>query len=190
MIVPYAAVIIRLLQGVIYNDDRDRDLWGNLIRYQPDIRDYFERIGVILHVNESEGFAFLKQRKFEPDQDFNLPSLVERRHLSYPVTLLCVLLVEELVKSESKGESARLIVGTEEIKETLRTFLPEKSNEAKLLDSIDTHINKLVEFGFLRELKDSENKYEVKRILKDKVPAETLQELKNKLEEYARQHIE
>ena len=34
-------------------------------------------------------------------------------------------------------------------------FLPEGSNEAKLIDQIETHINKIVELGFLRRLKPS-----------------------------------
>ncbi len=97
------------------------------------------------------------------------------------------MLVEKLIEFDAtEGDSTRLIVDKDEIKEMLRIFLPEKTNEAKIVDNIDENINKLVKYGFLRKLKDTESKYEVKRILKAKVPAETLQEVKSKLEEYAK----
>ncbi len=182
---PYASVIIKLLQGVIYNDDKE--LWDNLVSYQVQIREYFELIGIDVHIYESEGFAFLKQKQFDEGQEIDLPNLIEKRQLSYPVTLLCVLLVEKLVEFDvTGGDSTRLIVDKEELKEMLRIFLPEKTNEAKLFDNIDAHINKLVDYGFLRKLNNAEGKYEVKRILKAKIPADTLQEIKNRLEEYAK----
>jgi len=190
MLAPYASVVIRLLQGVVYNDERDRDIWNSLIKYRADIEEYFEKIGIILRVDESEGFAFLKQRKFEPEENVNIPNLIGRHQLSYPVTLLCVLLAEKLTEFESKGENTMLVLDAEEIKEMLRIFLPEKSNEVKLLESIDTHIRKLVDYGFLRELSDIENKYEVKRLLKAMIPAGSLHEIKDRLELYAKQYTE
>lgn len=129
----------------------------------------------------------MKQKQFDEGQEINLPNLIEKRQLSYPVTLLCVLLVEKLVEFDvTGGDSTRLIVDKEELKEMLRIFLPERTNEAKLFDNIDAHINKLVDYGFLRKLNNAESKYEVKRILKAKIPADTLQEIKNRLEEYAK----
>lgn len=182
---PYAPVIIKLLQGVIYNDDKE--LWDNLIKYHVPIKEYFKVIGIDVLIYETEGFAFLKQKQFDEGQEINLPNLIEKRQLSYPVTLLCVLLVEKIIEFDAtEGDSTRLIVDKDEIKEMLRIFLPEKTNEAKLIDNMDENINKLVKYGFLRKLNDTESKYEVKRILKAKVPVETLQEVKSKLEGYAK----
>lgn len=182
---PYAPVIIKLLQGVVYSDDRDA--WDCLINFQVQVKEYFETIGVVLEVHESEGFAFLRQKRFEEEPAVKIPELVVKRQLSYPVSLLCVLLVEKLIEFDvSGGDSTRLILDREEIKEMVRIFLPEGSNESKIIDSIDTHINKLTEYGFLRPLSSGEDKFEVKRILKAKVPADTLLEIKRKLEEHAK----
>ncbi|MFZ3170169.1 MAG: DUF4194 domain-containing protein [Candidatus Methanoperedens sp.] len=182
---PYAPAIIKLLQGVIYNDDKE--LWDNLIKYHVPIKEYFKVIGIDVLIYETEGFAFLKQKQFDEGQEINLPNLIEKRQLSYPVTLLCILLVEKIIEFDAtEGDSTRLIIDKDEIREMLRIFLPEKTNEAKLIDNIDENVNKLVKYGFLRKLNDTENKYEVKRILKAKVPVETLQEVKSKLEEYAK----
>ena len=84
------------------------------------------------------------------------------------------------------GDSTRLIIDREEIKDSVRIFLPEASNEAKLIDKIDKDINKLVEIGFLRQLSTSPNKFEVRRILKAKIPAESLLEIKEKLRDHAK----
>jgi len=182
---PYAPTIIKLLQGIIYNDDKE--LWDNLIKYHVPIKEYFRVIGIDVLIYETEGFAFLKQKQFDEGQEINLPNLIEKRQLSYPVTLLCVLLVEKIIEFDAtEGDSTRLIVDKDEIKEMLRIFLPEKTNEVKLIDNIDENINKLVKYGFLRKLNDTESKYEVKRILKVRVPVETLLEVKSKLEEYAK----
>ncbi|MBI3352771.1 MAG: DUF4194 domain-containing protein [Nitrospirae bacterium] len=182
----YAPALIRLLQGVIYHDDKA--LWDSLINCQNEVKAYFSVIGVRVHINESEGFAFLEQKKFEEGPGMALPKLVDKRPLSYPVTLLCVLLVERLIEFDTMGggDSTRLILDGEEIKEMVRVFLPANFNEAKLIDRIDTDINKLVEYGFLRRLAHSENKYEVKRILKAKISAETLNEIKSRLQEYVK----
>ena len=93
---PYALAVIRLLQGVVYNNDRT--CWECLTRYQREIKHYFAGIGIDVYILENEGFAFLKQKDGMDGLESPLPSLIERRQLSYPVTLLCVLLVEKLIE--------------------------------------------------------------------------------------------
>jgi hypothetical protein len=181
---PYAAVLIRLLQGVVYDDNRE--LWNALIDHQTQVREYFALIGVDVLIHEAEGFAFLKQREAEEGGEFVLPRLIEKRQLGYTVTLLCVLLVEKLIEFDVRGgDSTRLILGKDELKELVRIFLSERTNEAKMLDSLDAPINKLVEYGFLRKLASGEDKYEVKRILKAKITADLLQDIRRRLEAHA-----
>jgi len=183
-ILPFAPAVIKLLQGVVYNDDKST--WNCLIQYQQFVKQYFSGIGIDVIIRENDGFAFLKQRDNDPDQENPLPHLIERRQLSYPVTLLSVLLYEKMVEFESQTrESTRLIIDRDEIKELMRMFLPEGSNEVKLMNSIDGHINRLKELGILRELSTNPNKFEVRKILKAKIPIEGLQEIKAKLKGHA-----
>ncbi|HOP40043.1 MAG TPA: DUF4194 domain-containing protein [Geobacteraceae bacterium] len=72
----------------------------------------------------------------------------------------------------------------DQIVEMLRVFLGERSNEAKLVDQINGHIARVVEFGFLRQLKKDENQFEVRRIIKALVDGDCLAEMDRKLEEY------
>src|SRR5215208_2511849 len=95
-IVPYAPAVIKLLQGVIYHDDTAA--WNLLLAHQTPIQEYFARIGLVVYVDEADGFAFLRQPELESEEGSRiaLPRLIRRDRLSYHVTLLCVLLRERL----------------------------------------------------------------------------------------------
>ena len=112
----------------------------------------------------------------------NIPHIIERRQLSYPVTLISVLLFEKLIEFDMKGgDSTKLYIDREEIKESVRLFLPDGTDEVKITGKVDIHIAKSVEIGFLRRLSSNPNQFEVRRILKAKISAESLQEIKEKL---------
>jgi hypothetical protein len=63
-------------------------------------------------------------------------------------------------------------------------FLPESSNEAKVLDRLGADIKKVQELGFLRKLKGQTDTYEVARILKAYVDAQWLEEFDARLADY------
>lgn len=183
-ILPYAAVVIKLLKGNVFKNDTD--IWNNLIQYQPAITEYFSRIGIDLFVNENDGYAFLKQIEFDESSNISLPALVEKRALSYSVTLLCVLLVEKLIEHDVKGgDSPYLVMDRKEIHNSMKLFLPDISNETKTIKDIDANINTLKGYGFLRQLRKDENKFEVRKILRAKISAEIIQDIKKKVTEYA-----
>jgi hypothetical protein len=184
-ILPYAPAVLALLKGVVSEED-SRDLWTNLIEYEEKLKQYFASIGIELLVYNSDGFAFLRQKGSEDDTK-KLPQLIEKRSLSYSLTLLLVLLREKLLEMDNNLEAnSRLILSKAQIKEMLFPFLKEGTNEAKFMDKIDSDINKLLEYGFVRKLKDDPERLEVKRIVKAKIPAEELNEIKNRLGEYGR----
>ena len=139
-----------------------------------------------MFINENDGYAFLTQKEYEESSGISLPSLVGKVPLSYSVTLLCVLLAEKLIEHDVKGgDSARLIIDKKNIYNSMRTFLPDTCNEAKIIRDIDADINTLVRYGFLKRLNTDENKFEVRKILRAKVSADTLQEIKEKVIQHA-----
>ncbi|WP_062397201.1 DUF4194 domain-containing protein [Methanogenium cariaci] len=73
---PYALAVIKLLKGVVYSDDKT--VWNCLIQYQRDIKQHFSGIGIEVFVQESEGFAYLKQKDSDPSQEENLPPILLR----------------------------------------------------------------------------------------------------------------
>ncbi|SRR5712692_10681276 len=181
-----APVIIHLLKGVLYNDAQPA-LWQDLLAFQATIRDYLAVIGLQVVINETEGYAFLRQRSdLSPDDSdaASLPRLIQRRPLSYPVSLLCVLLRKKLIEQDAAGGDTRVILSRAQIVEMVRVFLPESSNEAKVVEQIDGHINRLLDYGFLRRLKADEDQYEIRRILKALVDADWLHDIDEKLKAY------
>lgn len=181
----FSLLLIALFKGVLYRED-DAAQWQQLLDRQAATRDYLGVIGLELVLDEAEGYAYLAQRAGEDGSA--LPRLVPRRQLSYPVSLLLALLRKRLAEADAAG-GERLILSREQLAEMLRLFLPEGSNEARLIDRIDAHITKVVELGFLRKLRGhDESLYEVRRILKAFVDAQWLNEFDQRLGEYASQH--
>ncbi len=178
-----ASAIIRLMQGVVYRDS-DEDSWLTLERLGAGVRDHFATIGVDVVVDDAEGYAYLRSRP-EQDGDEALPRLVRRRALTYNVSLLLVLLRKRLVEFETTGGEGRLVLATDQIVEMLRLFQAESSNDARVVDQAETTIKKAAELGFLRQLRGQRDQWEVRRILKAYVDAQTLSDFAAKLRDYA-----
>src|SRR3954453_4264833 len=85
---PYAPVIVKLLQGAVYDDNQK--VWNDLLQYQFEVSQYFEKIAVELIVERQDGYAYIRQVPI--DEENNTIGLVRRMPLSYELSLLCVLL--------------------------------------------------------------------------------------------------
>lgn len=184
-------VLIGLMKGVVYRES-DALLWQDLLTLQARVRDYVSVLGLELMFDEAEGYAFLRTRPIA-DGEPELPRLVQRRALSFPVSLLLALLRKKLAESDAgggeAGNSSRLILTRDEVVELIRVFLPSGSNEAKLIDQVETHLNKIIELGFVRRLKapGGDQAFEVRRILKAFVDAQWLSEFDQRLAGYQAQ---
>jgi hypothetical protein len=178
-----ASAIIRLMQGVVYRES-DEDTWLTLERLGAGVRDHFATIGVDVVVDDAEGYAYLRSQP-EEDGDQVLPRLVRRRALTYNVSLLLVLLRKRLVEFETTGGEGRLVLTTGQLVEMLRLFQAESTNDARVVDQAETAIRKGAELGFLRQLRGQSDNWEVRRILKAYVDAQTLTDFEAKLREYA-----
>jgi hypothetical protein len=178
----FSLVIISLLKGVMYGEE-NMGLWQKLLSHQAAVRDYVRVIGLELVIHEDEGFAWLRSA-VETGEDERLPGLMVKRQLSYPVSLLLALLRRRLAEHDATSCESRLILDRDEIVEMMRTFLPSGSNEAKIVDQIDSHLKKAIGLGFVRQLKSEITKFEVRRILKAFIDAQWLNDFDRKLKEY------
>lgn len=177
------SAIIRLMQGVVYRE-LGEDSWLALQRHRADVHDHFATIGVEVVIDDSEGYAYLRSRPDREDQD-SLPRLVKRRTLTYNVSLLLVLLRKRQLEFETRGGVGRLVVSRDQMLEMLRVFQADSSNEARVTDHAERTISKAVELGFLRQLRDQSDHWEVQRILKAYVDADTLSNFAAKLKQHA-----
>lgn len=188
-----SSVLVVLLKGVLYQDS-DAKRWSHLLNLQNRVRDYVAVLGLELFLDEAEGYAFLQTRQLDNEDEQEtaageeIPRLVTRRQLSFPVSLLLALLRKKLAEFDATGGETRLILSRDNIFDLIRLFMPNSGNEAKLVDQVERHINKVVELGFLRKLKssasNSQASYEVRRIIKAFVDAQWLAEFDAKLESY------
>ena len=186
-----SALLIGLLKGVLYREQDERQ-WGALLNLQARVRDYVAVLNLELVLDEAEGYAFLKSRP-EPAEDDpapRLPRLIARRPLSFPVSLLLALLRKKLAEFDAGGGDTRLVLSRDDIVELARVFLPDGPNEAKLIDQIESTLNKVVELGFLHKLKPASGasagspSYEGRRILKAFVDAQWLADFDARLAVY------
>ncbi|WP_178129891.1 MULTISPECIES: DUF4194 domain-containing protein [unclassified Pseudomonas] len=185
---PLSVLVIGLLKGVQYRDSDERQ-WSSLLNLQVRVRDYVGVLGLELILDEAEGYAFLKSRSEPEDNAAPTPRLVARRPLSFAVSLLLALLRKKLAEFDAGGGDTRLILNRDEIVELIRVFLPGSSNDVKLIDQIETHINKIVDLGYLRRLKTTGGpaSFEVQRILKAFVDAQWLADFDARLDLYRQQ---
>jgi hypothetical protein len=172
------------MKGVVYRDVNEA-AWQQVRQLQAQVRDYVDVLGLQVVIDEAEGYAYLRQRPDGDGEAGQLPRLVPRRSLSFHVSLLLALLRKKLAEFDAQG-GTRLMLTRAQIVEMLRVFLPETNNEARLVDQIDAHIAKAADLGFLRPVKNAEQLYEVRRILKAYIDGQWLADFSGRLAEYAR----
>lgn len=183
----YAHVIIKLLQGPVYVDEKL--VWRDLQSWQSAIQDYFAKIGIELLINEVDGFARIMQPEAEENDENPLPRLMRKQTMNYETTLLCVILREMLEEFDIKSEGTKLFLTQKDIKERIELFYKEQTNKSKLWKELSKPINSLQSIGILKLTREDavnkdNNQYEVKRILKALVNNDKLEEIKNKLGTY------
>lgn len=179
----YAHIVIKLLQGPVYADE---PWWRELLAWQSGIKDYFERIGIELLINEPDGFARVLQPEADEDETTPLPRLMRKQGLSYEASLLCVLIRQMLEEFDTRSDGTKLFVTQRQIKEQIELFFQVQTNKSKLWKELSKPIETLVKVGILKISREDpankdNNQYEVKRIIKALVNNEKLEDLKNKL---------
>jgi hypothetical protein len=176
--------LITLMKGVIERDANSVG-WQALQRSEGAVRDHVAVLGLDLRLDETEGFAYLAQRPViegEPE----LPRLVPRRQLSYPVSLLLALLRKKLVEFDATSGDRRLILSRDAITDLIRLFLPETTNQVALEKRVTSAINSIIDLGFLRPMRGQPEQFEVQRILTAFIDAQWLSGLAERLEDYRR----
>ncbi len=177
-------VVTHLMKGVVYRDTHEK-AWQHLVQLVPRVSDYVATLGLVVVVDESEGYAFLRSKPEDPEDDDSIPRLIPRHALSFHTSLLLALLRKKLAESDAADDGYRLILSRDQILDTMLMFMPTSSNEARITDQIDRTISKVVDLGFLRRMPKQDNQFEVRRVLKAFVDGQWLAEFDSHLAEYA-----
>lgn len=184
----YSNVLIALHKSEICREDRE--IWENFIANQNAIKEYYSKLFLDVHVDEEEGFAFLKSLNLSKmgDDESNHPRLFRRIPLSKQTTLLLVLLREALQTFDYSEQVGLVLAFTRvEIREMLSHYTSHRNDDPKFVTSINQAIDSVVSLGCLKAYRDpgsnsDQQRFEVRRIIKARLAAEQLQDIKNKLE--------
>jgi hypothetical protein len=176
---------ISLLKGVIIKENKEK-IWDTILNYRNQIEDYFRQLGLTLKLYEEEGYCYLQQ--IEDDETDNLLKLVPKVSLSLHLSLLLVSLRKYMLESTANGDE-KIVISKEEIFIKMKNYLKETSNEIKQEKEITSYIKKVEDMKFIRKLKNSDNKYEILRLLASFVDAQWLDDLDKRIIEY-KEHIE
>jgi hypothetical protein len=179
-----ADVLIGLLKSVVYRDQSPA-LWREIVNRQGPARDHLQLLGLDIVIDDAEGYAYVRQIDTGDDDSTSVRRLIPRRQLSYPVSLLLVLLRKRLLQHDARGGETRLVLTRQQIVELMRTYMTVSSNEARIEDQIDRHIDRVEQLGFLRRMKETEEGFEVRRILRAFVNADWLSDLEALYREHA-----
>ena len=176
---------ISLLKGVIIKENKEK-IWDTILNYRNQIEDYFRQLGLTLKLYEEEGYCYLQQ--IEDDETDNLLKLVPKVSLSLHLILLLVSLRKYMLESTANGDE-KIVISKEEIFIKMKNYLKETSNEIKQEKEITSYIKKVEDMKFIRKLKNSDNKYEILRLLASFVDAQWLDDLDKRILEY-KEYIE
>jgi uncharacterized protein DUF4194 len=177
-------VVTHLMKGVVYRDTHEK-VWQHLVQLVPRISDYVATMGLVVVVDESEGYAFLRSKPDDPDEDEGIPRLIPRHGLSFHTSLLLALLRKKLAESDAVDDGYRVMLSRDQILDMMVMFMPTSTNEAKITENIDRTIGKVVDLGFLRRMPKQDNQFEVRRVLKAFVDGQWLSDFDVRLAEYA-----
>jgi hypothetical protein len=177
-----SVAVVHLCKGPVYRDSNPR-VWELLTRLHNQVSDHVAVLGLEVVVDEAEGFAYLRTQPRD-ETGTELPRLIARRTLSFHVSVLLALLRKRLAEFDATSAETRLMLSRDQIVEMLRLFLPDSTNDARLVDGVDAHINKVIDLGFLRRIRGDQHLFEVRRILKAYVDGQWLADFDSRLEDY------
>jgi hypothetical protein len=193
MLAEFAPLMLRLLQGAVY--DTDKTQWRELEQQQVGIGQYLGRIGLELCLDQEQGLAYVRQPA--PDEDDydagqpTLPRLMRRHQLSYELTMLCVVLRHHLDQFDQTAtdDTRRCYLTRAELRQQLELFARPTTHEAQTIKQLDANLKTAEKLGFLRPVladktTGAEEQYEILRLIMALIPNEKLLEIRDHLRRY------
>ena len=163
--------LISLFQGPVHRKGQE-DKWQMVLRQQSPIRDYIAKLNLVLVLDEDDGYCYLKQ-----GNDTDLPKLANVRQLGHTISVLLVILRKKLQEFDRQNQDAYLIVSLATLREEIRLFLPDTSDEVKQVRKLRAELEKIEDMGVIRKVKGREDEFEVLRILRTVIDANALHEI-------------
>jgi len=174
-----AFALAQLFVAPVYAEDIQ--VWEAIRADRDYLTRYFRQMLQELVIDEAEGYAFIRQ--IELDGEERVPRIGRRQTLGYTATILLVCLREELARFDAApGESTRLVLTRQQLRELVLQFVKESNNQIRDMRTVDSAIRRSEELGFLRPVGAAESDtLEVMRILKARFGPSELELVKERL---------
>jgi hypothetical protein len=179
----WSAAAVRLLQGVVYHDD-NAELWETLLANVSPLTDYFAKIGLQLVIDQTDAMAYLRQPNDDEQEaeSHSVPRLFRRTQMTYEQTLLCVLLRDHLrLFEEEDVQNEKCVVLQSELLSIWENFFPANSDNVKLNRMLATNLRRMEELKFVRQFEKEPPSWEIRRIIKARLPLSELETLQQSL---------
>ncbi len=200
---PWSACAIKLLKGPVYRRQEMKETWDRLVTYRTSLDEYFGVLGLRVFLETTDGYAFLEeisermekgmeseQEEEEESRTSALPHLIRRTPLSYPASMLCVLLRYEIEKFEtSSSEADAAVMRKSEIAALYRSFTKDRADEVRQMKNLDSTIRTLCRLTYLFASSDvllqseisDDAEFELSPILKARIDTGFMKELLAKM---------
>lgn len=178
----WSIAAVRLLQGVVYADDSR--VWSIVLSSRSQLDTFLARLGLSLVLDEAEGYAYVRQWGDDesPEGYEQLPKLVRRTTLGYAPTVLAVLLRDEFRRFEEDDlHNERCVVELDTIFDQWKVYFTQQNDDVRQRRELHAALHKLEEIGFVKKFADNPEAWEIRRILKAKLPASELENLRTQL---------
>lgn len=165
-----------------YHDDPG-DTWERVLESVAPLTDYFVRIGLRLIVDEENGMAYLRQiapESFSAEHP-TMPILFRKTRLGFEQSILCVLLRDELRQFEERIQhDERCAVNQSDLLTLWSEICGSDEDPVRLNRKLTAHLKSLQEMKFVKQFSDTPPAWEVRRILKARLPLSQLEQLRSK----------
>lgn len=176
--------VIHLLKGPVFEHDGDR--WNQVSNGRGEINSFVRQIGLRVIVDTIDGFAYLEQ--LPADEFGDRPRLIKKRTLTMPVTIYGIFLRQELDRAIKDDPALARVKRTyRQIRDLVTEFFPTSNNESADRRLAMSHLNELVDMGFLRKTSGAsgpDEEFELTRFLRAKFNPAATQDLIDRIRKH------
>lgn len=175
-------------KGYLYEED-DSKYWDILKTYRKEITVHFAEEGLKLDMYDADGFARLNEiteddtaawihahPESSVEFEYGIPSNLTKTQYSLGQAIVLVILRQKMQTYREDMTSDICLISRQEIWENYAILSPEKNDEIKVRNSVDRYINDMCDDGYIRPVADSENDFEVRKIIEYRITVEKLKE--------------
>ena len=148
------------------------------------MEEFFAQLDLEVLIAEHDGLAFVRKRRRAEGRRTRWPCREPLLDTLFGTLHPCCVFFLSSVCTSSRAQAGSKRALCWIVRQSWRCWsplLPTQANEARQSDAVDAQINNLLRYGFLRRLNGDEDRLEVTRLLKYKIDADTIAEMRQKL---------